>query len=161
MDRCQIHGKPVLRTAHPQHPSLFALFLPFGREVPSLARITDDAARKRACVCERIGREGITALFKLNVLHLNVMCVTKGAEILFGSLYSHSVSLDKLPSKLAELRCFASLRIAREVGGASPALTGPAPLHSCFFRTPARRLPKPSVDRLRGRHCRLWGGLCR
>src|SRR5580692_8061665 len=95
MDRSQIHGKPVLRTSHPQHPSLLALFVALGCEVPGLARITDDAARNWACVCERIGRERIAALFKLNGLHLNVMYVTKGAKILSGSLYSHSLSLDK------------------------------------------------------------------
>jgi hypothetical protein len=112
MDRSQIHGKPVLRTSHPQHPSLLALFVPFGREVPGLARIADGAARKLARVGERIGGERISALFKLNGLHLNVMCVTRGAKFLSGSLYGHTVSWDKLPSKLAELSCRASLRVA-------------------------------------------------
>jgi hypothetical protein len=95
-----------------QHFGSLGLVATFGREVSSPWCITDDAARKRACVCERIGREGIGALFKLNGLHLNVMCVTKGAKILSGSLNNHTVSLDKLPSKLAKLCCRACLRVA-------------------------------------------------
>jgi hypothetical protein len=79
MNLCQIHWLSILRAAYLRRFRPFALVAVFHPEIPSLARITDETARTRACVRQGIGRERISALFKLNGLHLNVMLVTEGA----------------------------------------------------------------------------------
>ena len=75
----QIHGLSILRTAYLRRFGSFALVAVFYPEVPSPACITDEATGKWTRERQGIGGERISALFKLNGLHLNVMFVTKGA----------------------------------------------------------------------------------
>src|SRR5438552_11310530 len=93
----QIHRQAILRTGHPQHSCLLALLLvALNRKISGIVRKKDEAARKWACVSEGVGREGMSAVFKLNGLHRDVMFVTKRAKVLSHFRHSHSTSLDKL-----------------------------------------------------------------
>ena len=94
----QIHRQAILRTGHPQHSCLLALLLvALNRKVSGIVRKKDEAVRKWACVSEGVGREGMSAVFKLNGLHRDVMFVAKRAKVLSHFRHSHSTSLDKLP----------------------------------------------------------------